>query len=326
MGGMTCLEYALNTPPGFVKHIVPIATSARHSAWCISWGEAQRQSIYSDPAYDDGYYCYDDLDDIPSPNEDLEERKRRLEERQPTRGLAAARMAALLTYRSRDSFESRFGRKSGAPAKRGRGGALASSGRSRPSSPPLRSRAPGTPREDAWRAHNDGHRARVDSATSLNGSSAVATPISEIPSMQSSSVDILNPGKPDQPDSTVTEKLPEAAFQNAPLTNLELSMPGGSRSRTPQTADGKLGTGATRGPQVFSAQSYLRYQGDKVCLSFNYFSISCLLRIFSSVYVPIRCKLLYPHHPENGYARHLVSNRDPIRSTHTISKPSSTFR
>ncbi|KAJ9124785.1 hypothetical protein QFC24_003154 [Naganishia onofrii] len=271
MGGMTCLEYALNTPPGFVKHIVPIATSARHSAWCISWGEAQRQSIYSDPAYDDGYYCYDDLDDISGSNdEDAEERKRRLEERQPTRGLAAARMAALLTYRSRDSFESRFGRKSGAPAKRGRGGALASSGRSRPSSPPLRSRAPGTPREDAWRAHNDGHRGRVDSATSLNGSSStITTPTSEVPSTQPTSVDILNPGKPDQPDSSVTEKLPEAAFQNVPLTNLELSMPGGNRSRTPQAADGKLGTGATRGPQVFSAQSYLRYQGDKFTSRFD---------------------------------------------------------
>ncbi|KAJ9100984.1 hypothetical protein QFC19_005380 [Naganishia cerealis] len=268
MGGMTCLEYALNTPPGFVKHIVPIATSARHSAWCISWGEAQRQSIYSDPAYDDGYYCYDDLDDIPGANEDPEERRRRIEERQPTRGLAAARMAALLTYRSRDSFESRFGRKSGAPAKRGRGGALASSGRSRPSSPPLRSRAPGTPREDAWRAHNDGHRARVDSATSLNESSAITTPTSEVLPTQSTTVDILNPGKSDQSDATVTEKLPEAAFQ-APLTNLELSMPGGSRSRTPQATDGKLGTGATKTPQVFSAQSYLRYQGDKFTSRFD---------------------------------------------------------
>jgi homoserine O-acetyltransferase len=261
MGGMTCLEYALNTPPGFVKHIIPIATSARHSAWCISWGEAQRQSIYSDPAYDDGYYCYNELDDLLEGEEDSEERLRRIEERLPTRGLAAARMAALLTYRSRDSFESRFGRKSGG-AKRGRGGTLTSSGRSRPSSPPLRSRAPGTPREDAWRAHNDGYRARLDSATSLNGSVAT-TPTTEAPQPQSATVEIVNPAKPDQADATVKDRLPQAAFQ-APLTNLELSMPGGSRTRTPQPADGKLGTGASRTPQVFSAQSYLRYQGDKV--------------------------------------------------------------
>jgi homoserine O-acetyltransferase len=56
MGGMTVLEWPLCTTKGYIRHIIPIATSARHSAWCISWGEAQRQSIYSDPEYADGYY------------------------------------------------------------------------------------------------------------------------------------------------------------------------------------------------------------------------------------------------------------------------------
>ncbi|KAH7884151.1 Alpha/Beta hydrolase protein [Phlebopus sp. FC_14] len=88
MGGMAVLEWPLCTPPGYVRHIIPLATSARHSAWCISWGETQRQCIYSDPMYEDGYYVS-----------------------QPSSGLSAARMAALLTYRSRDSFESRFGRR-----------------------------------------------------------------------------------------------------------------------------------------------------------------------------------------------------------------------
>jgi homoserine O-acetyltransferase/O-succinyltransferase len=50
MGGMLVLEWSLFGPE-YVQNIVPIATSARHSAWCISWGEAQRQSIYSDPKY-----------------------------------------------------------------------------------------------------------------------------------------------------------------------------------------------------------------------------------------------------------------------------------
>ncbi|KAH9817303.1 Alpha/Beta hydrolase protein [Melampsora americana] len=90
MGGMQCLEWPLMTPKGYVRNIVPIATCARHSAWGISWGEAQRQSIYSDPKYQDGYYDQKDG---------------------PITGLAAARMAALLTYRSRDSFETRFGRR-----------------------------------------------------------------------------------------------------------------------------------------------------------------------------------------------------------------------
>ncbi|KAJ3980589.1 Alpha/Beta hydrolase protein [Lentinula detonsa] len=122
MGGMAVLEWPLCTPPGYVKHIIPIATSARHSAWCISWGEAQRQSIYSDPGYKDGYYTT-----------------------QPASGLAAARMSALLTYRSRDSFESRFGRK-----------AQIQKEARRPLTPP------GSPKiraeDDARAAHNDGHR------------------------------------------------------------------------------------------------------------------------------------------------------------------------
>lgn len=108
MGGMAVLEWPLCFPvrflqPGterteaapaesYIGTIVPIATAASHSAWGISWAEAQRQAIASDPAYHEGYY---------SPLQP------------PRAGLAAARMAALLTYRSRESFESRFGRRTG---------------------------------------------------------------------------------------------------------------------------------------------------------------------------------------------------------------------
>lgn len=139
MGGMSVLEWPLSTPPSYVRNICPIATSPRHSAWGISWGEAQRQSIWSDPEYEGGWY---------SP-----------EGEGPKRGLAAARMAALLTYRSRDSFESRFGRKevdsegegSGKEGKAKVGGL----GRGKMTD------AWGTPRTQAERAeaaHNDGHR------------------------------------------------------------------------------------------------------------------------------------------------------------------------
>ncbi|OTA94546.1 hypothetical protein M434DRAFT_10619 [Hypoxylon sp. CO27-5] len=92
MGGMTTLEWPLCTAPGYIRSIIPIATAADHSAWGISWAETQRQCIYSDPKFDDGYY-------EPSP------------EGQPSAGLAAARMVAMLTYRSCMSFDSRFGRK-----------------------------------------------------------------------------------------------------------------------------------------------------------------------------------------------------------------------
>lgn len=50
MGGMQVIEWA-QMGQDYVRTIVPIATSGRHSAWGISWGEAQRQSIYSDPNY-----------------------------------------------------------------------------------------------------------------------------------------------------------------------------------------------------------------------------------------------------------------------------------
>ncbi|ORX56398.1 homoserine O-acetyltransferase [Hesseltinella vesiculosa] len=118
MGGMQVLEWAF-MGKDYVRAIVPIATSGRHSAWGISWGEAQRQSIYSDPHYVDGYYTKD------TP---------------PNVGLAAARMSALLTYRSRDSFESRFGRNS------------ADGRRIQPA------RKPSSPREANRLVHNDGHK------------------------------------------------------------------------------------------------------------------------------------------------------------------------
>jgi homoserine O-acetyltransferase/O-succinyltransferase len=60
MGGGTVLEFAY-LGKDYVRSIIPIATSARYSAWGISWGEAQRQSIYSDPKYDDGYYPFSDV-------------------------------------------------------------------------------------------------------------------------------------------------------------------------------------------------------------------------------------------------------------------------
>lgn len=157
MGGMAVLEWPLCTPPGYIRNIIPIATSARHSAWCISWGEAQRQSIYSDPLYADGYYAQHD--------------------QKPASGLAAARMAALLTYRSRDSFEGRFGRKP----------QLSNSAAAKTQLTP-----PRTPADEALVQHNDGNRSaslmRARSATSvLNavGESLVANPAPQIFTAQS---------------------------------------------------------------------------------------------------------------------------------------------
>ncbi|KAH6890616.1 Alpha/Beta hydrolase protein [Thelonectria olida] len=142
LGGMFVLEWSY-FGKDYIRCIVPIATSSRHSAWGISWGEAQRQSIYADPKYDDGYYPFDDP---------------------PSTGLGAARMSALLTYRSRNSFESRFGRNIPDPSK-------VQTIRERP--------RPATPSEAHFHIHNDGHNVKRKTRSRDNsdsGSSPATTP------------------------------------------------------------------------------------------------------------------------------------------------------
>ncbi|KAF1812631.1 homoserine O-acetyltransferase [Eremomyces bilateralis CBS 781.70] len=175
MGGMLVLEFAY-FGKDYVRTIIPIATSARYSAWGISWGEAQRQSIYSDPKYDDGYYRFEDP---------------------PTTGLGAARMSALLTYRSRNSFESRFGRNTPDPTKR-----QDINGQ------------PRHPSHEAWAIHNDGHKhARSPRSSRQNSSAAV--------------------------------------------------------SQMGDTNGLAVKAASLRTPTYFSAQSYLRYQGEKFIKRFD---------------------------------------------------------
>ncbi len=88
LGGMQALEWAA-TLPERVAAIAPMAVSARHSAWCIAFSEAQRQAIFADPRWRGGSYPAHDP---------------------PEAGLAVARQIAMCSYRSRESLERRFSR------------------------------------------------------------------------------------------------------------------------------------------------------------------------------------------------------------------------
>jgi homoserine O-acetyltransferase len=87
MGGMQVLEWGFRDD--FVRSLVPVAVGARHSPWCIGWSEAQRKAIRADRRWNGGHYEPDDP---------------------PVDGLAAARMMAMMSYRSPTEFSDRFAR------------------------------------------------------------------------------------------------------------------------------------------------------------------------------------------------------------------------
>ncbi|SMR48699.1 unnamed protein product [Zymoseptoria tritici ST99CH_1E4] len=189
MGGMLVLEFAY-FGKDYVRTIIPMATSARYSAWGISWGEAQRQSIYCDPKYDDGYYTFQDP---------------------PASGLGAARMSALLTYRSRDSFESRFGRNHPDPA-------VSKQSINGP-------RHAQTPDSEHFAIHNEGHKnAGAARRHSRQGNGS---------------------------DSPTTAAVKDPQFSGT--TDLPVQAPARRQ---------KVST-------YYSAQSYLRYQGEKFISRFD---------------------------------------------------------
>lgn len=222
MGGMLALEWCAIYGKKYVKNLVALATSARHSAWCISWSEAQRQSIYSDPNYCDGYYSLDNP---------------------PSAGLSAARMSALLTYRSRNSFENKFSRRTPSASQHQK----AASSKEKPS--PLR-RQPSTVNEQSLQIHNDG-------ISSL--SSARLTAYCQEQNKNSA----ISRRNNSTSSSTSSTSSSESIHSTSSITSISSVVVGEVKETKPAQT-------------YFSAQSYLRYQGTKFI---NRFDANCYIAI-----------------------------------------------
>jgi homoserine O-acetyltransferase len=87
LGGMQALE--LSIMDNRVQAAICIGMGKAHRPWTIGISHTQRQVIYNDPHWQDGYYTV---------------------EQPPVQGLALARMIAMNSYRSPQDFDARFGR------------------------------------------------------------------------------------------------------------------------------------------------------------------------------------------------------------------------
>ena len=90
MGGMEAMQFSISYPD-YVKSAVLIATTSRLSPQAIAFNAVGRNSIISDPAWNNGDY-YD-------------------KEQNPDRGLANARMIGHITYLCEEAMYNKFGRK-----------------------------------------------------------------------------------------------------------------------------------------------------------------------------------------------------------------------
>jgi homoserine O-acetyltransferase len=90
MGGMQVLQWTASYPER-VFSALPIAASTRHSAQNIAFHEVGRQAIMADPEWCKGRYL--------------------VEQRDPRKGLAVARMGAHITYLSDAALHRKFGRR-----------------------------------------------------------------------------------------------------------------------------------------------------------------------------------------------------------------------
>lgn len=88
LGGMQALEWTL-LAKDLVKSAVVIGCGAQHSAWQIGFSELQRKAIFMDQRWNDGNINFSDP---------------------PLSGLSLARQIAMMSYRTAESYATKFGR------------------------------------------------------------------------------------------------------------------------------------------------------------------------------------------------------------------------
>ncbi|MCA0986690.1 homoserine O-acetyltransferase MetX [Guptibacillus algicola] len=89
LGGMQVLEWGI-LYPDIMEHLVPLAVTPSLSAYGIAYNAISRHAITKDPEWRGGYY------DHAHP---------------PAAGLATARMIGMISYRTDEMFQKKFGRK-----------------------------------------------------------------------------------------------------------------------------------------------------------------------------------------------------------------------
>ena len=90
MGGMLALEFCFRTVAPKARAGVFMSCNGRHSAWQIGISELQRSAIMADPKFNGGNYS----PDAP-----------------PASGMFVARQIAMVTYRTHNAYDTKFGRK-----------------------------------------------------------------------------------------------------------------------------------------------------------------------------------------------------------------------
>ncbi len=87
MGGMQALEWCIMDERP--QSAILIGMGKAHNPWAIGISHTQRQAIYNDPNWNDGYYS---------------------KEQPPDQGLSTARQIAMISYRSEVDYANKFGR------------------------------------------------------------------------------------------------------------------------------------------------------------------------------------------------------------------------